>query len=235
MLEFNLHEIRVGSRFYIFLPKLNRTQMQVLGIRLKRLGYILGGDPSITARNKGFVLHIDRSGLCWSTSDPADSVVPAIPELLATPKETVPLEELTRRYFSLKTSGSRAVLRFEPRLERGSLWRALRATDQCGLAPDEHAVLLFLLGSTAGDCDLMTDFATPTSRKQVIGGRMYFHSRLHSTVVRSTLRTAGTRLTQNSYLPQAGMFQLTKFNPPSRRQLTEFFANLGEWCYLMPA
>src|SRR5271157_1268804 len=86
MLEFNLHEIRVGSRFYIFLPKLNRTQMQVLGIRLKRLGYILGGDPSITARNKGFVLHIDRSSLCWSTSDPADSVVPAIPELLATPK-----------------------------------------------------------------------------------------------------------------------------------------------------
>jgi hypothetical protein len=235
LLEFSLHEIGVGSRFYILLPKLNGTQLQALGTRLKSRGFTLSGGPSITARTKGFILHIGQSGLCWSTSDPADLVVPAIPELLATPKEAVPLEELARRYFFLKTSGSRATLRFNLRLERGSLWRTLRGTGQCGLAPDERAVLLFLLESSEGDCDVLTDFTTPTSRKQVIGGKLYFHSRLRSTVVGSTLSSVGMRLARNSYLPSGDMVHLTKFNPPSRRQLKEFFTSLGEWCYLKPA
>ena len=235
MLEFSLHEIRVGSRFYILLPKLNRTQMQTLGAGLKRQGFAVGGDSSMKAKGRGAILHIDSGGLCWSNADPADWIVPAIPELLSAPKEEVPLEALKRQYFSLQTSGSTAILRFEPRIERGSLWRALRNSDQCGLSPDETAVLLFLLESAAGGCDLLTDFPTSTSLRRAIGGKLYFDSHLNLSEIRSTLRSAGRRSTRNSYLPWRGILRLAKFKNPPRGQYAELFEGLGEWCFLKPA
>ena len=234
LLEFRLHELAFGSRFYILLPKLNRAQMKALGTRLKTQGFTLGGDTSIIARKDGVVLHVDPHGLCWSRSNPADSVVPVIPELLGMTKEAVPLEELKRRYFFLEHSGPGATLRFEPRLERGSSWKALRATNQCGLAPDEGAVLLFLLGFAMGTCDMLTDFPIPTSRERIIGGRQYFDSPLPCTEIRPTLRLAGARSPRNSYLPSKGTIQFGRLNPPSRRVYVELFEDLGEWCYLMP-
>jgi hypothetical protein len=234
MLEFGLHEIRVGSRFYILLPKLNRTQMQTLGARLKRQGFAISGDSSMTAKERGVVLHIDSGGLCWSTSDPADWIVPAIPELLSAPKEEVPLEQLKRRYFSLQTSGSSAILRFEPRIERGSLWRALRGTGDCGLAPDEFAVIMFLLEHTRGRVSLVTDFPTTSSRRRVIGGRQYFETSLTSPQARSTLSSVSKHGARNSYVPPRGVLTLTSFTPPSRRGWVESFEGLGEWCYFRP-
>jgi hypothetical protein len=234
LLEFGLHEIRVGSRFYILLPKLNRTQMQTLGAGLKRQGFAISGDTSMTAKGRGLALHIDSGGFCWSTSDPADWIIPVIPILLSTPKEEVPLEALKRRYFSLQTSGSGAILRLEPRIERGSLWRALRGTGERGLAPDEFAVIMFLLEHTRGRVSLVTDFPTTSSRRRVIGGRQYFETSLTSPQARSTLSSVSKHGARKSYVPQRGVLTLTSFTPPSRRGWVEFFEGLGEWCYFRP-
>jgi hypothetical protein len=234
LLEFSLHEIRVGSKFYILLPKLNRTQMQALGARLKKQGFAVSGDTSVKAKKRGSVLHIDPGGLCWSNSDPADWIVPAIPGLLSAPKEKVPLETLKDLYFSLQDSGSGAILKLEPRIERGSLWRALRGTGEWGLAPDEFAVIMFLLEHTRGRVSLVTDFPTTSSRRRVIGGRQYFETSLTSPQARSTLSSVSKHGARKSYVPQRGVLTLTSFTPPSRRGWVEFFEGLGEWCYFRP-
>ena len=234
MLEFTLHEIRVGSRSYILLPKLNETQMQTLGFRLKRQGFEVASLSTLTAKRRDMVLRVSPSGLCWSSSDPADSIVPGIPELLGCPKEPVPVKELEDRYFSLGLAGQGAVLRFEPRMETGSLWRSLRAVNQCGLSPDEHRVLLFLLEQAEGVCELLTDYPTHSGRKSVIGGRVYFVSRLKTTEISATLRSVGGPSARNSYLPAEGILRFAKYRPPPRREFAALFDGLDEWCYLRP-
>ena len=234
MLEFALHEIRVGSRSYILLPKLNEAQMQALGIRLKRQGFEVASRRTLVARRRDMALRISPSGLCWSSSDPADSVVPGIPELLGCPKAAVPVEGLENGYFSLRLAGQGADLRFEPRMEAGSLWRSLRAVNQCGLSPDEHRVLLFLLEHAEGECDLLTDYPTLSGRKRVIGSKVYFESRLKTSEINATLRSVEGPSARNSYLPARGIIRLARYHPPPRREFVALFDDLGEWCYLRP-
>ena len=234
MLEFKLHEIKVGPRFYILLPKLNRKQMQTLEGELKRKGFTVGGGYILYARNHDQAIHVNPSGLCWSNSDPSDAIVPALPRIMAASKMAVPLEDIKRLYFTLKPSGSFSMLRFEPRMERGSLWKELRASGQCGLAPDEYLLLLFFLRS-AGDCDVVTDFPASAGRRLLIGGKLYFDSRIAASEVRSTLRSVEASSTRNSYLPRRGVLRLAMYTSPSKREFSELFERLGEWCYLTPA
>jgi hypothetical protein len=235
LLEFNLHEIEVGSRHYILLPKLNRSQMQMLGNTLKSKGFTIYGASTLTAKGNDQVLHINPQGLCWSASDPSDLVVPALPKIMRAPKVIVPLEELKSLYFTLRPSESVFIVRFEPRMEKGPLWKALRATDQCGLAPDELAVLLFLLKSAGGECEVLTDFPTRMGRRRLIGGKLYFDSHLAISEVRSTLRSVEARSSRNSYLPRGMILRLSKYKSPSELRFSELFESLGEWCFLTPA
>jgi hypothetical protein len=235
LLEFAVNEIRVGGRFYILLPKPNRLQIRTLADSLRRQGFRITGDSRVAAKSREQTIHISPSGLCWSRSDPADLVLPAIPRLLSAPKEAVSLEQLKRRYFDLKVRGSNATVRFEPRMEGGSLWKELRATGQCGLAPDERALLVFLTRHSQGGIDLLTDFPTPSSQGRVIGGKLYFDSRLDGSEFISTLRSTEFRPARQSYLPRSGILRLAGFRSPSRQDFTELFESLGEWCYLTPA
>jgi len=234
VLRFSLHEVKIGSRFYLLLPKLNPRQMLTIELRLRAQGFSVRADPQIIAKKDREILHCLSSGLCWSGTDPSDALIPVIPELLASPKDEVSVSALKEIYFGMVKSGSAAMVRFLPRMEGGPTWRLLRAMGACSLAPDELAVLDFLLEHASGGCNLVTDFPAPRVRKRIIHGRQFYETNLPVADARSTLASVGSQADRNSYLPKRGILKLSTFNHPSRREYLELFESLGEWCYFQP-
>jgi hypothetical protein len=142
---YRVHELSIAGRHYILLPKLNFAQMQVLAKSLTESGLVVRHSSVISARSMKGVIHVDPRGFCWSVFDPSDEILPAIPALLKRWKERKPLKELADLYFMVANSGGKTVVRLSTRVESSTLWRALRASGDCGLAPDEYAVISFLL------------------------------------------------------------------------------------------
>lgn len=234
MLDFRLLQIRLRSRFYLLLPKLNSSQVRIIGERLKERDFTVEKDSLLVATKRGTAVHIDPSGFCWSSKDPTDAIAPIIPEILGVPKEAVPLDELQNRYFRLQRFKTSVAVRLSARIESSTLWRELRASGECGLTPDERAVASLLLESSTGGCVMLTDFPTQGSHSRMIGKKQYYESSLDPAEAASTLRVAGPAGIRNSYLPERCVLLLRSIRRPSREKLVELFDSLGEWCYLRP-
>lgn len=229
-----VHQLQIRKTYFLLLPKLNSAQVRVLARRFADKGHSVQLSRLLSAKSKEGTIRIDQSGLCWSAFDPSDAVLPAIPDVLACPKERLPLEELQAMYFKVARSGGRTTLRLAPRIESSSLWDALRSSGECGLAPDEHAVTSFLIHQARGRCSMLTDFLCDGSVMRVYGRRVYYDSTLGNAEAASTLRTVGEKASRNSYLQRDGTLRLTGTIPPSRKRLVELFEGLGEWCFFNP-
>jgi hypothetical protein len=227
MLPFKVHHLEVSKRHYLLLPKLNDTQMRVLAGRLGTRGFSASLGSTIVARSKRGSIYVDPAGLCWSFMDAEDIVLPVIPELLLCPKQAIPRRALAAFYLRAKGSLGRVVTR----MESGVLWDSLRASGQCGLTPDEHAVALALL-KNASDFSLLTDFPGSTPRPRNVGRRRYFETDIWEAEAASSLRMVGELNPRNAYLPRDGMFRPQDPGRPSG--LEDSLSGLGEWCYYIP-
>ena len=235
MLRFKVHQLQLGGKYYILLPKLSAGQVGLLRERFSDLGYEVESKGLLSGRSRKGVIQVDPSGLCWSASDPADAVLPAMPALLACPKETIPAGALKRLYYAKVSQGSRQpVIRFLPRMESGPLWRRLRSLGGCGLAPDEHLLLSALLKRSLAPCTLLTDYPTEGSSAKRFGTRTYFVSTLDPSEASATLRAVGERGIRNAYLPRDGLVSLNEPLLPEM-ELSVLFRELGEWCYFSPS
>jgi hypothetical protein len=223
MLPFRVHHLVVSRKHYLLLPKLNDEQMSILSRRLETEGFSVDFASTINAKSPRGVVHVDPAGLCWSLTDPEDWVIPAIPDLLRCPKQTIPLKDLASLYFRVKGHLARMIVR----VESGAVWESLRATGQCGLTPDEQAIASALLNG-AGDCPLVCDYPGENPRPMVYGRRRYFSVRFGE-ARESRLTMIGEERASNAYLPRDG---LIRPRPPVR--LSDFedsFSDLGEWCF----
>ncbi len=234
MLRFRVHGLEIAGMYYLLLPKLNPAQVRILADRLTRNGYSVHASRIIVAKSDGRVIRIDPSGLCWSAADPSDDVLPAIPDILAVPKQPVPLARIAEMYFRIGESGGGSVVRFSTRIEHSALWDSLRATGECGLAPDEHMVASRLIGRAGGTVSLITDFPSEGSDVRVLGRRRYFESAMSPLNAESTLRVAGSRGPMNSYLPRDVTLKLSASPSLANENLDQALEGLGEWCYFTP-
>jgi hypothetical protein len=205
--------------------------MHVLGRRFQRLGRVRMSSDHLSAELRSGVLHVVSSGLCWSRIDPADFILPIIPDILSVSKNDIPSkEDLESMYF--RTSRESGVFRIHlrVRLERSSTWSALRALGECALAPDEHAVVTHLLRSSRGSCRVLTDFPGHCSKLVVYRGKRYFDSRVEATYAAETLRHTDEGSARNSYVPRNGVLELRGASCLERRTIADLFESLGEWC-----
>jgi hypothetical protein len=166
--------------------------------------------------------------------DPADAIVPAIPDVICSPKERVPLKRLVSMYLGIGRVGAKAVARISTRVESYSSWDRLRRSGDCGLAPDEHAVTTFLLARSQTANTLLTDFPTHESEVRICGRNQYYLSRLDRACAVGFLRAVGTKGSKNSYLPRDGLLELDGGARRTRREWSELFSGLGEWCCFAP-
>jgi hypothetical protein len=231
---FRVHELAIAGRHYILLPKLNSAQMQVLAKRLTEKGLAVRHSGAISAKSVKGVIHVDPRGYCWSTFDPNDEVLPAIPALLEIRKERKPLMELAELYFKIAHSRGKTVVRLATRIESSTIWKALRASGDCGLSPDECAVISFLVKQARGKCRLLTDYPTDESVMRVYGRRRYFESSIGIADAGSTLRFVGHRASRNSYVPRDGTLMFDNKVSPPKEDLSHLLEGLGEWCYFQP-
>ena len=188
----------------------------------------------LTARSSEGTIRVYPSGLCQSSFDPADAILPAIPEILACPKQKIPLRELETMYFVAARAGGNTTVRLSLRTESGSIWDALRGAGECGLPPDERLVATFLLRDSGGMQEMLTDWPTEGSVRKVFGRRRYYNTLLDHARAASTLRAAGEGHSKNSYLPRDSTLRFRGSYLPSRKDLLRLFFELGEWCFYAP-
>lgn len=234
MLPFRIHRLRIGGLQYLLLPKMTREQVKVISERLTGAGYSVKLSDCLSARSRKGTIHVDPSGVCRSTTDTTDLVVPAIPDILACKKERIPIGELKSLYLATGRSGRKTRVRISTRTESSLLWRLMRASGDCGLSPDEHAVATFLLERAGGTCGVLTDFPGDEPVVKVLGKRRYFDSKVSAAVAAMTLRVAGAKSSRNSYLRRDGVLEFARFERPSAADWHDLFDGLGEWCYFAP-
>ena len=234
MLSFRIHQLRIGRLRYLLLPKMTKAQMNVISKRLTRAGYSVELSGSLSASSGQGTIRVDPSGVCRSTVDITDLIVPAIPDVLACEKERIPVGKLESLYLTAGRTGKRARVRISTRVESFLLWELMRASDDCGLSPDERAVTTFLLERASGTCGMLTDFPEDGSAVKVLGRRRYFDSKISPAMAAVTLRVAGTKYPKNSYLRRDGTLELAASEKPSATDWFKLFEGLGEWCYFAP-
>lgn len=213
------------------MPKLNQDQLKIIGQRLASYGRVAATPASITAYLKDGAVYVNELGLCWSRTDPADVILPMIPEILECSKTKIPMQGLESIYLRFPRDCPATGIHLHVRIESGPVWRALRASGDCALAPDERNVAAFLMRNAAGMISVLTDYPTPRSKLRIIGGRRYFDSKLRPYEAATTLRTAGTKAQRNSYVPMDGELELDGSILGKRQALRNLFNSLGEWCY----
>ncbi|MDG7007577.1 MAG: hypothetical protein JRN06_04965 [Nitrososphaerota archaeon] len=234
MLSFRVHQLRIGRLHYLLLPKMTRAQMNVISRRVSRAGYSVELSSSLSARSGQGTIQVDPSGVCRSTVDIADLIVPAVPDILACDRERIPLGELESLYLTTDRSGRKSRVRISTRTESFLLWEIMRASGDCGLSPDEHAVATFLLERASGTCGVLTDFPEDGSVARMVEGRRYFDSKISPAMAAKTLRVAGTKYPKNSYLRRDGILELSDIGSSSAGDWLDLFDELGEWCYFTP-
>jgi hypothetical protein len=224
MFPFKLHSLRIKGKHYLLLPKLNAMQMRIVAGRFEMKGFSVHLTSCLQARSRGNSIMVDPSGFCWSSADPEDAVIPAIPDLLSCPKQVIPQRDLEGLYLRQGTSFAK----IRTRVESGHIWDYLRASDESGLTPDERSVALALLKSMTG-CRLMTDFVREEQMPRIFGRKRYFETSIDFEEAESTLRYSGERRPRNSYLPRDGIFKLSgsEVHPAFEKALEDF----GEWCF----
>jgi hypothetical protein len=207
--------------------------MEILARRFAVVGTVRRA-AALVVNSKEGTIWVSEMGLCWSSFDPSDAVLPAIPALLSCPKEKASMETLRGKYFLASKSKEGTTFHVLPRLESSSRWRELRASGGCALAPDEHALVSFLLRKARGNCEMITDFLVDGSTPLVLGRKRYFDSKLAPDEAASTLRVVGERGERNCYIRGDGNLHLSSVSTPGLRVWTDFFAELCEWCPFTP-
>jgi hypothetical protein len=239
LLRFQLQQLHVPSlgRYFLPLPKLTDLQLGLLSAHLEGRGFSvrLGSGPGKRIALKGTQrIAIDGGlGLAGSGDDVLDALAPAVPELLASPRERTGkiASDGAARYFSLKRSGASVELQIFPRLESLRTWTCLRKDGMCGLTPDEAAVLKHLLGRASRSSQVGCVTARPRqgSKPLQAGRNVYYKSVVPVPEFLSSLRTAGSgRADSASYLPRDSVMELPGARIDARLRMDE----LGEWCYL---
>ena len=234
MLPFRIHRFQARGVHYLLLPKMRRAQMRLISKRLDGAGYTVELSTSLSARSGKRTIHVEPSGVCRSTIDVTDLVVPTVPDILASEKARVPMGELMSMYLTAGRSGKKTEFRFTTRTESWFLWDLMRASGECYLSPDEHAVAAFLFGRAGDACEVLTDFPERGSEVKMLGGRRYFNSRVSPALAAMTLRVAGRKLPRNSYLSRDGVMEFARFDMPPAPSWFNLFDSLGEWCYFAP-
>jgi hypothetical protein len=235
LLPFKVHQFNLSGRHYLLLPKLTSRQMSILAVRLGKTGAAVSLSSSLVAKSKEGSIHVDPIGICWSTSDPADAILPLIPELLASHNERIALGELGSMYFRAGRRQGKTVVRLSTRLEASALWDALRAAGDCGLSPDEHAVVSTILRLTKGRCVMVTNFPFDGAASRICGGKQYYEGPIDSAEAASTLRQVGGSSRRNSYVPRDATLTFDRLFSPSEAELSSLLGSLGEWCYFTPS
>lgn len=233
LLPYKVYQLKLRGRYCLLLPKLAPKQMSILVKRLVMKGCVLRASDPIVARSKEGVLRVSPAGMCWASFDPSDLVLPAVPEILESVKNAVPVKTLAAKYFAVARAGGGTVVRLSTRVESSTLWDELRSAGECGLTPDEHAVVTFLIGR-ADSCTMVTDFPVDGSRTAIVGRRRFFDSKVESGEAVRTLRQVGVRGPRNSYVRREGMLRMEGFSAPARSELLGIFAGIGEWCSFAP-
>jgi len=233
LLRFKVSPLLLRGKHYLILPKLNSMQVELLTKRFAEMGSVKRGLFLAVSTRRG-TIRVSEAGLCWSSFDPSDTVLPVVPDLLSCPKEEVPIETVRGKYLRMQGFRSRMAIRILPRLEFSSLWRELRASGGCALAPDEHAVVSSLLRATGGTCRMVTDFFVDGSTPLVCGRKRYFESKLDSGEAALTLGLVGKPSRRNSYIPMDGELGSIPLSLFSRTDWVDLFHDLGEWCPFTP-
>jgi len=234
LIRFRLLQFRIdeSGRLYALLPKLCAQQITIIRERLEKVGYSVSWGETLRGVGRRAVLTVDPRGVCWSNDDIADCIGPVVPRMLAAKKQVVPLHALVSQYFQAKSSEGGFVVRFLPRMESSQLWEKLRATGQCALSPDEHAVFRAILASASGECRVLSDYPTRDCAVRIIGKRQYYESMVEPAEAASNLRMVGSKGTRNVYLPKDGLMRFQDLKPPVRSEMAEMLRSSGEWCYL---
>jgi len=230
MLPFRVYHLEISGKHYLLLPKLNAKQVAILGRRLERKGFSVRRTSILSGLSTKGSIYIDPSGLCWSSVDPEDAVLPAVPDLLSCPKEAIPLAEMEALYLRRSGSKRNPIGKLSTRVEWGTLWDELRASGDCGLTPDERSVALAVLrGETSR---LVTESIGEDSAPLVCGRRRYFETSMGFKEVELTLGTAGELRSGRSYLPRDDVLKFGGKRVTS--DLEDALKELGEWCFFAP-
>jgi hypothetical protein len=219
------------NRYFLSLPKLNDTQLEILSERLTTIGYKLRAGSKVKASMGSSVLWLESRGVAYSTSDLLDQIAPIIPRLLEVKKSRVTPRSLVNMYYATRSDAKSVRIRFNPRIESMSIWRALRGADESGLTPDEALVLKVLLSHARGRIQAIVDYPNEGAGMIQIGRRVYFDSSLEVAEFVSNLRILGQKNRRNAYLPRNCMIELNTFELPRVEDLNELSEELGEWCY----
>ncbi len=234
MLRFALHQLHVPSlgRYFLPLPKLTEAQLKRLSAHLEARGFSVrlgsGSGRRVAVKGHQRIALDGVLGLAGSGADLLDALAPAVPDLLASPREGV---GGAASYYSLKRTGAAAVLQFFPRLESLRVWTCLRREGTCGLTPDEAAVLRRLLGKASRSSQIRCVTATPKtgSRPLQLGRKVYYESSLPVSEFLASLRTIDSGEADSaSYLPRGSVIELPGVRVDSSLAVEE----VGEWCYL---
>lgn len=228
MLSYAVRQLELAGRHYLLLPKLNSSQMDALAGRLEGLGRAVEAAPLLVARSPGGSVTVDPKGLCWGVLDPADLILPAVPGLLAIPREGARAGEIRGMYYRVAGMGRKTLLRLSTRVEASASWDRLRAAGDCGLSPDEHLVATRLLKPLDAPCRVVTDFIADNSLPFRVGRTTLFASDLTGSEVASTLRAGGERKARNTYLPRSGIIEIRGREIPSLPD--DDLDDLGDWC-----
>ena len=231
MLRFKVHQFHLKGTHYLLLPKLNPVQMRIIATRLAKLGRLLPSTELVSAKLREGSLHVDPKGLCWARFDPADAILPLVPDLLSCRKVEVSSRGLRAKYYQASRLGGATSIRFSLRLESGSLWRTMRALGECALAPDEHEVAASLLRTSARTCKMVTDYPEEGSAVLRIWGKRYFESNVDPAKASQTLRVVGVKAPRNSYIPADGVLRLDDESTSPEDRSARLFDSLGEWCF----
>jgi hypothetical protein len=235
LLRFRIHRLRLGGIHYVFMPKLNGGQLELLERRLVETGFSVGRGRSLKAESRESTIRVSPGGVCWCSLDPSDTVLPVIPDILASPKEKISLASLKGLYLRKSTGRDVTEAQLITRTESSFLWSKLRSSGECGLTPDEHAVASFLVGRAKGYCEMVTDFPSDDPTPHIYGRRRYFLSRLGPSEAASLLRVVGERGTRNAYVRRDGTIGLAGMPVISRQDWLDLFDELGEWCSFTPS
>lgn len=209
--------------------------MGMLGKRLKSNGARVTLSSSLVARSSQGTIRVSPVGLCWAAFDPADAILPIMPQVIATAKERIAMSELRSMYFSIGRAQGRTTVRFRTRLEASALWDALRAAGECGLSPDEHAAVSRVLKLAGGRCSVLTNFPFEGASPRIRGGKQYYTGRISSAEAASTLSLVGVNSLRSSYIPRDAILTFDHRFSPTGTSLASLFGDLGEWCFYTPS
>lgn len=231
MIDYSLHQIFLKGlqRYYLPLPKLNDSQVELLVGRLEGSGFRVRAGGAIRAKIGERALTVERSGLAWSNMDLLDPLAPVIPSLLGAQKN----EAGQNPYFIAKRAGGKYTIQLFMRMEALNIWKELRRHDVSGLTPDELAVISWLLGGSRGKILGVTDYPCERSRVLQFGARVYYESLIDVEEFVANLRTLEKKNRRNSYLPRNSIIRAQLPGALSARRAAKIIASLGQWCYLL--